>query len=213
MFAAKLIDQSAFDKGKFVYFVVNVCERHLPMRFLTFSDAAALLALMSDDVLDLLASRMVSDAILRRRDGDMASCISIAPRSKIYNVLASDKLLQLRKAIQASPHDIGVISFVYVTINPAFKGKVKVGETFDVTRRVCNLNTGCCYPDWHTAVAVAPTFNSKRDEKKVHKRLAAFRCGLSREFFKTAVSTAVACLNEEVDEPFWTEFAMRTRGF
>jgi hypothetical protein len=212
MSAAKLIDQTAFDKEKFVYQVVNFCERHLPLRFLTFSDAVALLAAMSDGVLDLLASRMVSDAILGRSAGDMTSCINIAPRSKIYNVLASDKLLQLRKAIQASPHDIGIISFVYATINPAFKGKVKIGETFDVTRRVCNLNTGCCYPDWHTAVAVAPTFNSKRDEKKVHRRLASYKCGGSREFFETAVSTAVVFLKEEVEGPFWAEFARRTQG-
>jgi hypothetical protein len=211
MSAAMLIDQADFDKRKFVYRVVNICERHLPLRFLTFSDALALLASMSCDKLDLSASRMVLDVVRRCSIGDMTSCINIAPRSKIYNALVSDKLLQIRKAIQASPHDIGVISFVYITSNEqAWAGDLKIGETCDVARRVCSLNSACRYP--HLAIAVAPTFNSKRDEKKVHKRLASFLCPGTREFFNTSVSNAVASLKEEVEEPFWAEFARRTQG-
>ena len=129
MSAAQLIDQSDFDKKKFVFQVVNFCDRHLPMRFLTFADAVALLASMPVDMMDLVASRVVSDVILKCNTGDMSSCIDIAPRSKIYNMLVSDQLLQLRKAVQSSPHDVGVISFVYVTSNEqAWAGDLKVGE-------------------------------------------------------------------------------------
>jgi hypothetical protein len=215
MTAANLIDQSGFDKRKLRYHIVHINERHLPLRFLTFSDAMALLAVLSADgtLLDPLASRMVMDVIRMRSGGDMSACIHIAPRSKIYNVLVSDTLLQLRKAIQASPHEVGTISFVYVTINPkAWEGDLKIGQTYDVARRVCSLNTACRHP--YAAIAVAPTFDSKRDEKKVHRRLASSKCvgTRAREFFHTDESTAIDCLKEEVEAPFYAEFARRVQG-
>ena len=111
----------------------------------------------------------------------------------------------------AVPVDEPMVVGLNVTSNEqAWAGDLKVGETYDVARRVCSLNTACRYP--HVAIAVAPTFDSKRDEKKVHRRLAAHLCDGTREFFNTAVSTAVNALKEEVEEPFWVEFARRTQA-
>ena len=64
--------------------------------------------------------------------------------------------------------------YVYATRSDAFPGLVKIGKADDVRARLSSLNTSCA-PLPHTLVAVAPSFDSTRDEKAAHLHFALFR--------------------------------------
>lgn len=57
--------------------------------------------------------------------------------------------------------------YIYATQSDAFLGLLKIGRSCDVSKRLASANTFTA-PKPHRLVAIVPTLDSVRDEKKTH---------------------------------------------
>ena len=175
-----------FDTKKFVHRVLNINTRHLPARFLGFDDTIELIDKLSACLMRDESHRVGLTAILTRcSNGDMSQCVVVKPRQKLYGRNTSDMLLQVEREMKSSP-GARPISFVYLVGNRdswtrGSNELFKIGQTYDILRRLCSMNTHS--PDDHVVIAIAPSFDSRADETEVFKHFAAQRYRRRREYF------------------------------
>ncbi len=97
---------------------------------------------------------------------------------------------------------------MYGSFNPAWPTSLKLGKTYDISQRMCNLNTGCRTK--HTAVIVAPSFDHSRDEALALAHFAAYR--FDGEFVDSPdlasfpdFKDSVAAFYKEIEQRFYRE--------
>ena len=73
------------------------------------------------------------------------------------------------------------IQYVYATHCTAFPNRIKIGKTKDIKHRLSQLNVGCA-PCKHKLIALAESFDNKRDERMAHVFFAEYR--REGEFFE-----------------------------
>ena len=122
---------------------------------------------------DNAAYQKVVEIVTQLSCGDMSLCVCTKARSKMYNDYTSDLLMKLEHTIRNSGREIPPFGFVYASFNPAWPTSLKLGKTYDVSQRICNLNTAC--HTRHTAVIVAPSFDHTRDKALALAHFAAHR--------------------------------------
>ena len=88
-------------------------------------------------------------------------------KNKSYAKFANSVLTSVSDDTAKQAHEMPPVFFVYATKSPAFPGLIKIGKTENMFQRLSGLNTSCA-PLPHVVVAVAPTFDMKRDEKTAH---------------------------------------------
>ncbi|MCY4389244.1 MAG: GIY-YIG nuclease family protein [Desulfurellaceae bacterium] len=87
-------------------------------------------------------------------------------------------------------------NIVYVLINPAMSGYVKIGRTKNIKNRMRHLNTGAPERfECAIAVDVAPG-NASTLEKALHKAFTPDQAASAKEFFKMDPERVVAILRE-----------------
>jgi hypothetical protein len=182
--AAEVIAKADFDREKFQWFLLNIRCRILQVKFLTFAHMIELFAKIPIEYRDDTSYPMVRELLTQLNCGDTSMCVGTKARSKIYNAHVSDLLMKLEESIRSSRCEIPAVGFVYATFNPAWPKSLKIGKTYDVSQRVCSLNTACLTD--HVAVVVAPSFDHGRDETLAHEHFAAER--QVREFFEKTLS-------------------------
>ena len=101
------------------------------------------------------------------------------------------------------------VSYIYATFSPAFPGLVKIGRSANVKAR---LSSGNCFaaPCKHQVIAVAPTFDDKRDEKLVHNHFAQFR--QAGEFFEIPHQNVVHYFANTIMSRYQDEMHQFTQG-
>jgi hypothetical protein len=100
--------------------------------------------------------------------------------------------------------EIPVFSWVYCTKSTAFPGLVKIGRTRDLSSRISSGNTFCA-PAPHSFETIVPTFDSKRDEARVHKHFAEFR--KQGEFFQVSVNSVQEYFSLQIMPLYQNELA------
>jgi hypothetical protein len=78
---------------------------------------------------------------------------------------------------------IPAIEYVYATHCTAFPNRIKIGKTKDIKARLSQLNVSCA-PCKHKLIALAESFDIKRDEKMAHVFFAEYR--REGEFFEVS---------------------------
>ena len=126
-----------------------------------------------------------ADIISRYLDGDMSLCLEIEENKLIGQQSSYGKFAQtVEEEIIAdeciADMNFPAIGYVYATQSNAFPGLVKIGRTYDMKARLSQLNVSCA-PEPHVVIALAPTFDMKRDEKDAHMFFDSFR--VEGEFF------------------------------
>jgi hypothetical protein len=85
--------------------------------------------------------------------------------------------------------------WIYATVSDALPGLVKIGRTQDISKRLSSGNTFIA-PMPHSLVAMVPTLDSKRDERRVHNHFADKRD--AGEFFQVNVDEVQAYFSREM---------------
>jgi hypothetical protein len=206
--AAEVIAKADFDPNKFHWVSINIRCRSLRVRFLTFADMIQLLTIIPMECRDNAAYQKVVEIVTQLISGDMSLCVGTKARSKMYNAYVSDLLMKLEHTIRNSGREIPPFGFVYAMFNPAWPTSLKLGKTYDISQRICNLNTGCRTD--HIAVIVVPSFEHGRDEDLAHAHFAAHRA--NREFFDSpdlasfqAFQDSVAAFYKGIERRFYNE--------
>ncbi len=88
--------------------------------------------------------------------------------------------------------EIPATSYIYATHSVAFPGLVKIGRSRNVKARLSSGNTFTA-PAPHILIAMAPTFDAVRDEKRAHDYFNFFRD--EGEFFKISHDEAIKYLS------------------
>ena len=101
------------------------------------------------------------------------------------------------------------VSYVYATFSPAFPGLVKIGRSVNVRTRLSSGNTFSA-PQPHRAIAVAPTFNAKRDERLTHDHFAQFR--RNGEFFEISHEDIISFLHSNIMSRYQQDLLDFMRG-
>jgi hypothetical protein len=92
--------------------------------------------------------------------------------------------------------------YVYILLNPAFTGYVKIGKTTKGSEtRARELSSGTGVPAPFSVAWDAYVINCDHVEKLIHQRLAVVRSRQDREFFAISLKEAVAVVSEIV-KPF-----------
>lgn len=117
---------------------------------------------------------LISDLEINNKRGREASCVAFVKE-------AFEEYNQSHKRTRT---ELPAVSYVYGTVSHVFPGLVKIGRTADINARLCAGNTFCA-PSPHILVALAPTFDAKRDEIRAHEHFSAYR--KEGEFFKVSV--------------------------
>lgn len=92
--------------------------------------------------------------------------------------------------------------FVYAFATTAFPGLLKIGRTYDIGKRIQNLNTAVAPMPFYM-VAMAPTLDSVRDEKRAHDHFQDKR--EAGEFFRVSTEEINAFFNAHISTVFYEE--------
>lgn len=94
------------------------------------------------------------------------------------------------------------VSYVYGTKSEAFPNLIKIGRSVNPTARLSSLNTSCA-PAPHVIVAVAPTFDSVRDEALAHAFFSSART--EGEFFNVSAEELRTFFTNNITAQYQTE--------
>lgn len=131
---------------------------------------------------------------VNRKRGREASCVAFVKEAfEEYN-----------HAHKRKRTEMPVASYVYGTVSVAFPGLVKIGRTADIKDRLSSGNTFCA-PSPHVVVALAPTFDAKRDENRAHDYFAASR--QEGEFFKVSTTEVQEYFHKHISALYNCELA------
>lgn len=211
----RAIPEEHFSSRKFV-------ERKMPgtgnakTKLLAFEDAIELIMVLPGKVAKQYRLQFV-DIIVRYLDGDKTLVSEIEENSAIgriksYTNFANKVCVQIQANRTKNAKDLPETGYVYATKSAAFPGLIKIGKADDMKKRLSTLNTGCS-PAPHTIVALAPSFNSIRDERAAHAFFADFRKegeffelseDVIKDYFASSISTQY---NRE-----WSEFMIGSEG-
>ena len=87
--------------------------------------------------------------------------------SKSYSKFMHVVEQKTKRRLNEMMEEIPSTSYIYATYTAAFPGLVKIGRSRDVKARLSSGNTFTA-PAPHVLIAMAPTFDAIRDEKKAH---------------------------------------------
>ena len=134
-----------------------------------------------------------ADILSRYLTGD-ETLIEDIKNNKIIGPIAACKKMAVQ-AIKGQIEPMPTSGWLYGTESNAFPGNIKIGCSMDLDARMRSANTFCS-PAPHVVVAAVPTFDPRRDEKRVH---AFFASGhVSGEFFQTSKEAVQAYFDAHV---------------
>jgi hypothetical protein len=88
--------------------------------------------------------------------------------------------------------------FVYILINPAMPGLVKIGLTTDTSEaRAAQLSTSSGIPSEFVVVYDELVADSAAVERSLHDQFREYRPNPRREFFRIPIKTAIKALQHE----------------
>ena len=149
------------------------------------------------------AMRLQAAEILTRYVHGSDSLVEEINTNKVIGPLeACSRLIQ--KAEATIPQEFPQVSYVYCTKSYAFPNLVKIGKSADVAARLSSLNTGCA-PAPHFIVAMAPTYDSTRDEALAHTFFASAR--REGEFFEVTPEDVKAFFAIHITAQFHVDLA------
>jgi hypothetical protein len=147
------------------------------------------------------ASDILSQFIL----GDNRIISEIKTNQVIGPMAALDKLhTKAKLSSSREAWEMPRVSYVYGTQSKAFPGLIKIGQTINVGHRLSSMNTSCA-PEPHVVVAVAPTFDSVRDEAMAHGYFACSR--KQGEFFDVTQAEVQTFFAEHIMARYQQEMA------
>jgi hypothetical protein len=167
--ALRDLQESVFSSSKFIE-RPTVGGGH-PTKLVRLNDAIELvMALPGKKAIQI--RKQFKDVILRYLDGDRSMCGEIVANQamgkiKSYNEFTSRLISINTNDTTTENNGIPQTKYVYATKSKAFPGLVKIGKTQNVKQRLYQLNTACA-PAPHVIVAVAPSFDERRDENAAH---------------------------------------------
>jgi len=94
--------------------------------------------------------------------------------------------------------------YVYVLVNPALKGQVKIGKTSNSPEQRAADLSGTGLPHQFVVVYSERVSDCEKVERLLHQKLAEFRVNPNREFFRIRPEQAVRAVLEIV-EPYRVE--------
>ena len=143
-------------------------------KLVSFTNALELVMILPGNRVKALRLQFVN-IIKRYLAGDQSLVQELEFNAKSQDqvqVLArEDQTLTKRRKLNKPA--IPQVFYVYATFSTAFPGLVKIGRSANVKARLSSGNTFAA-PCPHQVIAVAPTFDAKRDEKLAHDHFAKF---------------------------------------
>ena len=196
-----------FDHSKFIH-------RHLAenrgkkTRLLSIHDAIELTLVLPGRMAKQFRVA-ICDILTRFLEGDMSLVQEIQHNKEIGTVAACNTLLNqtLTDRKRKLDSELPEYEYVYCTESKAFPGLLKIGHTKDMASRLSTLNTGCA-PDPHVVMAMASTFNGKRDERMAHAFFADQR--EEGEFFRVSVAEVQAFFDRHITSQYNSELMRST---
>jgi hypothetical protein len=112
--------------------------------------------------------KQFADIIARYLDGDRSMCTEVEKNNAMgkfmsYSKFANGVMQGFNAEEEQRANEMPRTCYIYGTKSAAYPGLIKIGKTGDLRARVMNLKTATA-PAPHVIVAVAPTFDSDRDE-------------------------------------------------
>ena len=123
-------------------------------------------------------------------------------KRKSYANFANKVAKRAQTYTEAMAEEMPQSSYVYGTRSEAFPNLIKIGRTINLAARLTSLNTGCA-PAPHVIVAVAPTFDSVRDEALAHDFFSASR--KEGEFFEVSQDEVRAFFTNHITAQYQLE--------
>jgi hypothetical protein len=151
-------------------------------KLVSFTNALELVMVLPGDLVKAVRLQFVN-IIKRYLAGDHSMVQELEHNSKSLDpvhVIAREDTTSAKRRKPNKPL-IPQIFYIYATFSTAFPGLVKIGRSANVKTRLSSGNTFAA-PCPHQVIAVAPTFDPKRDEKLAHDHFAQFR--QNGEFFE-----------------------------
>ena len=171
-----------------------------PTKLISFQDAIELIMVLPGKV--ARESRIqFADVIKRFIKGDESMHAELE-QNKAQGVPKTCELLFKSVVGKKTEPSIPRTRYIYATYSEAFKGQVKIGRATNVKARISSGNTMCA-PKPHKIIAVAPTFDYKRDEAMAHNYFAAFRT--FGEFFAISHLDAASFLADQITSLYHRE--------
>lgn len=183
-----------------------------PTKLVGFKDAIELIMVLPGKTAKHVRKKF-SDIISRYLDGDRSMCHEIevnhtSGKAKSYSKFASGIMMRVdNENYKQTFQEMPSTSYVYVTKSMAFPGLVKIGKTVDIASRLSALNTSCS-PMPHVIVAVAPTFDSDRDEKIAHMFFSKAR--REGEFFELSDAEVISYFAMHITAQYNADLANHT---
>ena len=151
-------------------------------KMVSFTNALELVMVLPGNLVKALRLQFIN-IIKRYLAGDHSMVQELERNSKsldpVHVIAREDQTLAKRR--KPNKPLIPQIFYIYATFSAAFPGLVKIGRSANVKTRLSSGNTFAA-PCPHQVIAVAPTFDPKRDEKLAHDHFAQFR--QNGEFFE-----------------------------
>jgi hypothetical protein len=195
LISIKVIQRNTGGKGNYKTQLVN------------FEDAMELVMVLAGKNA-LQVRKQFKDVIMRYLDGDRSMCCEIEEnqamgKAKSYAKFANKIINKVDgEDYIKRAHEMPQTFYVYATKSPAFPGLIKIGKTENVSRRVGQLNTACA-PAPHVIVAVAPSFDTGRDETTAHEFFSNAR--REGEFFELQDAEVLAYFATHITARYNTE--------
>ena len=143
-----------------------------------------------------------ADILSRYIQGADSLIKEIEHNKEVGPAAACSEMVQKAVAKVSRYTEMPQVSYVYGSKSDAFPGLIKIGETSDLSSRLTALNTSCA-PMPHQIVAVAPTFDSRRDEAVAHAFFASAR--RMKEFFEVTQEDVRAFFKNHIMAQYQTE--------
>jgi hypothetical protein len=90
------------------------------------------------------------------------------------------------------------VGYVYVLVNPALKGQVKIGKTSNSPEQRAADLSGTGLPHQFVVVYSERVSDCEKVERLLHEKLAEFRVSPNREFFRIRPEQAVRAVLEVI---------------
>jgi hypothetical protein len=151
-------------------------------KLISFTSSIELIMVLPGQMVRILRLEFVN--IIKRYiagDKTMAQELEMNSNSNeaIHVIAREDQTAVKRRKIDKDT--VPQVCYIYATHSTAFPGLVKIGRSANVRSRLSSGNTFSA-PCPHQVIAIAPTFDAKRDEKLAHDHFSDFR--RSGEFFE-----------------------------
>ena len=153
-----------------------------PVKLLTFDDAMELIMVLPGKMAKQ-CRLAVCDLLKRYLAGDVSLIPEIHHNQAVGPLAACNAFLDGALKKRKQPDD--AVEYVYCTESAAFPGLLKIGRTSNPMKQRLSAANTFCAPAPHIVVAIAPTFNSTRDERLAHAFFADER--REGEFFAVTV--------------------------